>query len=298
MSHTIRLNKKSILQLLTDYLALTKPRVMSLLLFSAATGAFLGSGGVPNLYKLIAVLLGGALASGGASALNMWFEADLDRKMGRTKGRPVAQGRVRPRNALIYGLFLNLIAFTILSYYTTILAGILAMIGTLLYIGLYTILLKRSTVQNIVIGGAAGAIPPLVGYAAITNTLALNSWFLFLIVFLWTPPHFWALALMIRKDYSRVGIPMLPVVAGKRHTTLQILLYSLLVSIVSVLFSVVETKLNYLYFFGSVFLGVILVYYAFRLHLNAPKGFAWSLYRYSLLYLAGIFTLIMVDVSL
>jgi protoheme IX farnesyltransferase len=288
-------SRTGIVAIVGDYIALTKPRVMSLLLLTATTGIFAAERGVPSGMLILYVLLGGALASGGASALNMWFEEDLDRRMGRTKARPVALRRVTGRNAFIFGITLNIASFALLSLTTNFLAAGLAMVGTALYFGLYTVWLKRNTVHNIVIGGAAGAIPPLVGYAAVDGQLTLSAWYLFAIIFFWTPPHFWALALMIKSDYSRAGIPMLPVVHGDAQTKLQILLYSVLVVAVTVLYTVAESTLGVIYLTTSIALGVGLIYYAVRLYRGAPRGFAWSLYRYSLLYLALLFVAVMVD---
>lgn len=285
------------LSILGNYIALTKPRVMSLLLLTATTGMFAAERGVPSGSLIAYVLLGGALASGGASALNMWFEEDLDRRMGRTKARPVAQRKMNSRNAFIFGVSLNIASFLLLWLTANMLAAVLAMTGTVLYFGLYTVWLKRNTVHNIVIGGAAGAIPPLVGYAAVSGTLTLSSWYLFAIIFFWTPPHFWALALMLKNDYSRAGVPMLPVIHGDEQTKIQILLYSFLVAAISVLYTTADDALGYIYLTGSLVLGIGLIYYAMRLYRGAPRGFAWSLYRFSLLYLAALFVIIMVDVS-
>ena len=204
----------SMMTLLGDFIALTKPRVMSLLLVSAIAGAFLGAGSTPTLEVIFAVLIGGALASGGAASLNMAYEGKLDRRMGRTKNRPVAEGRISARTAIIYGIILNIISFVLLAMMTNVLAASLAIVGTILYFGLYTVILKQTTTQNIVLGGAAGAVPPLVGYAATTGTIDLAAWYMFIIVFFWTPPHFWALAIMIKDDYAKANIPMLPVVRG------------------------------------------------------------------------------------
>jgi protoheme IX farnesyltransferase len=270
---------------------------MSLLLLTATAGMFVGERGVPSAALIAVVLIGGALASGGASALNMWFEEDLDRRMGRTKARPVAEHRVSPRRALIFGISLNILSVVILTLWANALAAGLAMLGTVLYFGLYTVWLKRSTVHNIVIGGAAGAVPPLVGYAAVTGTLDLSAWYLFAIIFFWTPPHFWALAMMIKKDYAKAGVPMLPVIQGDERTKTQILLYSILVVAISILYTTADDSLGYIYLTGASVLGAGLLYYSVRLFWKAPRGFAWSLYRYSLLYLALLFTLAMVDAS-
>lgn len=297
MINTGQVERSGIRALLINYLALTKPRVMSLLLVTATTGMFVGQRGVPSVGLILAVLAGGALASGGASALNMWFEEDLDRRMGRTKARPVAEHRVSSRHALAFGITLNVLSVAVLVIWANTLAAGLAMLGTVLYFGLYTVWLKRSTVHNIVIGGAAGAVPPLVGYAAVTGTLDLTAWYLFAIIFFWTPPHFWALAIMIKNDYAKADIPMLPVVQGEERTRTQILLYSILVVAISVLYTAADASLGYVYLTGSSILGAGLLYYAIKLYWKAPRGFAWSLYRYSLLYLALLFVLAMVDAS-
>ena len=297
MITTTETERTSILATIGDYIALTKPRVMSLLLLTATTGMFAAERGVPSASLIAYVLIGGALASGGASALNMWFEEDLDRRMGRTKARPVAQRKMNSRNAFLFGVSLNIASFSLLWLTTNLLAAILAMTGTVLYFGLYTVWLKRNTVHNIVIGGAAGAIPPLVGYAAVSGTLTLSAWYLFAIIFFWTPPHFWALALMIKKDYSRAGVPMLPVVHGDEQTKIQILLYSVLTAVLSVLYTTADDSLGYIYLTGSIIFGIGLIYYAVRLYVGAPRGFAWSLYKFSLLYLAALFAFVMVDTS-
>lgn len=298
MIDTTRAGQHTLRELITDYVALTKPRVMSLLLVTAATGAVLGAGGMPGLLVLASVLVGGAMASGGASALNMWFEEDLDRRMGRTKARPVATGRVSPRHALVFGLVMNLGAFLVLTFGANILAASLAMLGTVLYFGLYTAWLKRSTVHNIVIGGSAGAVPPLVGYAATTGTLDLAAWYMFAIVFFWTPPHFWALALMIKDDYARAKVPMLPVVQGEETTRLQILLYSVLLSGLAIAFAVSTSKLGVIYVSGAAALSAWFVWEAVQLIRHKNKAAAWSMYRYSLLYLFLLFGLVMADASI
>src|SRR5438132_1130039 len=190
---------------LCDNVALTKPAIMSLLLVTALGGMFLAAGGVPPLHLLVATMIGGAFASGGASALNHYFDRDIDERMRRTSRRPIPGQRISPRVAIAVGVILNVIAFAVLALVANLLAAILAIVGTLFYILVYTLWLKRTTVQNIVIGGAAGAIPPLVGWAAITGSLDLSAWLLFAIIFFWTPAHFWALALLIRDDYERAG---------------------------------------------------------------------------------------------
>ncbi|MBN4064459.1 protoheme IX farnesyltransferase [Dehalococcoides mccartyi] len=287
--------RTSAMTLLGDFIALTKPRVMSLLLVSAVAGAFLGAGSTPTLEVVIAVLVGGALASGGAASLNMAYESELDKRMGRTKNRPVAEGRISALTAIIFGVVLNIVSFAILALMTNVLAAVLAIVGTIIYFGLYTVILKRTTTQNIVIGGAAGAVPPLVGYAAATGTLDLSAWYLFIIVFFWTPPHFWALAIMIKDDYAKANIPMLPVVKGVEYTTVQIMLYTIILSAVTILFGVVSDALGMIYMIGAVLLCLTFFWYAYKL-LKAPaRPAASSLYKYSLLFLALFFVLVMVD---
>jgi len=288
----------SVRAVMSDYIALTKPRVMSLLLVTALTGLVLAGRGLPGAALTLTVLVGGALASGGAGALNHWYEEDLDRRMGRTKSRPVATGRIPSRNALFFGLALNALSFTVLAVGANLLAASLAMAGTAVYFFVYTVWLKRTTPQNIVIGGAAGAIPPLVGWAAATGSLALPAWYLFAIIFFWTPPHFWALAIVIRDDYARAGVPMLPVVEGEARTRVQIVLYSVLLAGLAVLFVVADSALGLIYGVGAAVLSVGLVYYAVRLLRDGTKARAWALYRFSLLYLALLFVLVMVDGSI
>jgi protoheme IX farnesyltransferase len=268
---------------------------MSLLLVSAVAGAFLGAQSTPSLKIIIAVIIGGALASGGAASLNMAYESELDKKMGRTKNRPVAEGRIAFKTAVLFGIALNVGSFVILTLMANMLAAGLAIAGTLLYFGLYTVILKRTTTQNIVIGGAAGAVPPLVGYAASAGTVDLSAWYLFVIIFFWTPPHFWALAIMIKDDYARANIPMMPVVMGIKHTTKQILLYTAVLSVLTILFGFVSQTLGWIYTIGSASLNLILFWYAYRLFKSSDRLAATKLYKYSLLYLALFFLLVMID---
>lgn len=288
---------RTVLDTARDYIMLTKPRVMSLLLLTAVGGAFLAARQVPPWQYIVAVLLGGALASGGASALNMWYEEELDRKMHRTDKRPVAGGRISPTNALIFGVALNVAAFAIFYFMTNILAASLALAGSVIYVVLYTAILKRTTTQNIVIGGAAGAVPPLVGYAAVLGYLELEAWYLFAIVFFWTPPHFWALSLLIKDDYDRAGVPMLPVVAGEAATRFQILLYTIILLPIVTLYYMVTSKLGIVYLVSASILGVIFLALALKLYITKSRRDTSILYRYSLLYMALIFIAIMVDAA-
>ncbi len=277
-----------------DYVTLTKPRIMVLLLLTAVTGMFVGAEGVPPLGLLAATLVGLALACGGASALNHLLDADIDKHMRRTDRRPVAAGRVAPERALEFGLALSALSFVVLTSFVNVLAALLAVFGNLFYVLVYTRWLKRATPQNIVIGGAAGAIPAVVGWAAATGNLALPALFLFLIVFYWTPPHFWALALLIRREYEAARVPMLPVVRGDRSTALSILRYTvLLVGITLLPFLLGE--LGWLYLGAAVALGVgFLALSAWLLQDTTPAR-ARSVFSFSLTYLALLFVAMAVD---
>ncbi len=276
-----------------DYLTLTKPRIMSLLLVTGAAGMFVGAQGVPPLDLFVLTMTGLALACGGASALNHVLDRDIDRLMGsRTRERPVASGRVTPEQALEFGLFLSALSFALLASTVNLLTAVLALMGNLFYVVVYTRWLKRTTPQNIVIGGAAGAVPPLVGFAAATGNLTLPALWLFLIVFLWTPPHFWALALMIKDAYSAAGVPMLPVVRGDRETARQILLYSIGLVVFTV---VVGLWLGPVYTVAAVVLGGVFVALAELLRRELTRGRAQLLFHYSLLYLALLFAAAAVD---
>lgn len=276
-----------------DYLTLTKPSIMVLLLLTGAAGMFVGAEGVPPLDLLAVTMLGLALACGGASALNHVLDRDIDQLMGsRTKSRPVASGRVTPEQAIEFGVFLSAVSFALLASAVNLLTAALALFGNLFYVVVYTRWLKRSTPQNIVIGGAAGAVPPVVGYAAATGSLALPALWLFLIVFLWTPPHFWALALMIKSAYANAGIPMLPVVRGERETARQILLYSVGMVAFTV---VVGLWLGPLYTLAAVGLGAIFLALAVLLRRELSRARARLLFSYSLLYLALLFVAAALD---
>jgi heme o synthase len=281
-----------------DYVTLTKPRIMSLLLTTGLAGIFVGAGGIPRLGLVAAAMAGLALACGGASALNHVLDEDIDRLMGkRTERRPVAAGRVPAPRALEFGLALSAFSFVLLASLVNVLAAVLALAGNLFYVLVYTRWLKRSTPQNIVIGGAAGAIPPLVGYAAATGDLTLAALFLFGLVFLWTPPHFWALALLIRRDYAAAGVPMLPVVRGERETTRQIVLYSLVLVAFSLL-PVTWGQFGPTYVVVAALLGAWFLELARRLRQETTPRRAAALFHYSLLYLALLFAAMALDVAI
>ena len=276
-----------------DYITLTKPRIMSLLLLTGAAGMFVGAGGWPGGVELATMLAGLALACGGASALNHVIDRDIDRLMGsRTAARPVASGRVPAPRALEFGLVLSALSFALLASTVNVLTALLALVGNLFYVVVYTGYLKRSTDQNIVIGGAAGAVPPLVGYAAATGSHALPALWLFLIVFLWTPPHFRALALMIKEHYAAANVPMLPGTRGDAETTRQILLYS---AVLVAFTLVVGLWLGPLYTVAAAALGAYLLFLAHRLRADASKRNAVLLFHYSLAYLALLFVAAAID---
>jgi protoheme IX farnesyltransferase len=277
-----------------DYVALTKPRIMTLLLLTGLCGMVVGAGGWPAT-SLVAVTMGGlALACGGASALNHVLDQDIDRAMQRTSSRPVAAQRVPAEYALEFGLALSALSFVLLASFVNVLTAVLALVGNLFYVLVYTRWLKRSTPQNIVIGGAAGAVPPLVGWAAATGDLTVPALFLFLIVFFWTPPHFWALALLIRRDYEAARIPMLPVVRGERATTRQILAYSLALVPITLLPFFWHT-VGVLYLVCAVVLGAALVALAWRLMHRTSPARARLLFHFSLAYLALLFVAMALD---
>ena len=270
-----------------DYTELTKPRIIVLLLITTAGSMWIASEGKVDLFLLFITVLGGAIAAASANAINCLYDRDIDAKMERTSWRPLPSGRIQPINALIFAIALAIISFTMLTVYANLLAACLAMSGIATYVGVYTIWLKRSSTQNIVIGGAAGAIPPLVGWAAVTGELSWSAWVLFAIIFVWTPPHFWALALMIRDEYAKVGVPMLPVVKGAEVTANQILLYTLLLIPVSLLLVFPCNVMGLVYAVSAIGLGVAFIYKAMQL-LNEPsdRNVARSVFKYSILYLA------------
>jgi heme o synthase len=278
-----------------DYVALTKPRIMSLLLLTGFCGMIVGARGWPGTGLAAAAMGGLALACGGASALNHVLDRDIDPLMGkRTASRPVAAGRVAPSRALEFGLALSAFSFVLLASATNVLTAVLALVGNLFYVLVYTRWLKRSTPQNIVIGGAAGAVPPLVGWAAATGDVTVPALFLFLIVFFWTPPHFWALALLIRDEYAAAKVPMLPVVRGERATTRQIVLYSLFLVALTLLPFFWHT-LGLVYLVSALLLGGLFVGLALALRRDASRRRAVLLFHYSLLYLALLFVAMAVD---
>jgi len=282
-------------QVVADYVEMTKPKVQSLLIFTTVTTMYVA--GDPSLGLVLLTCLGGYLSAGGAGVINHWYDRDIDAAMERTADRPVASGRVSPRAALIYGIALAALAFVVLAVGVNMLAAVLSLSGFLGYVFVYTVWLKRSTPQNIVIGGAAGAVPPLVGWAATTGSLSWTALYLFAIVFYWTPPHFWALSLLMKDEYAKVGVPMMPVVRGERETRKQILLYSLLLYAITQL-PFCAGGFGVPYLVASVVLGGVFIYFAYRLYRDPSRPAALRLYLYSLLYLALLFGAMVVDARL
>ena len=278
-----------------DYLQMTKPKVQSLLLFTTVTTMYVA--GDPSLGLVALTCLGGALSAGGAGAINHALDRNIDAIMKRTASRPVPSGRVSPRAAIVYGVLLGCASFALLSLTVNALAAVLAMSGLLGYVLVYTLWLKRRTPQNIVIGGAAGAVPPLVAWAAVTGELAGTPLYLFAIVFFWTPPHFWSLSLLMKDEYARAGVPMLPVVRGEAETRRQILLYTVLLYAVTQL-PFCAGAFGATYLVCSVVLGAGFIFGAWRLTRQPERRTALRLYLYSLAYLALLFGAMVADARL
>ena len=286
---------------LADYVALTKPPIILLLLVTALGGMFLAAEGVPPLRVTLFLMLGGAAAAGGASAINHYLDRDIDSLMVRTRRRPLPQRRISPPRALVMGVLLNVFAFALLAAMVNLLSAALTLSGTLFYVFIYTWWLKRATPQNIVIGGAAGAVPPLAGWAAVTGGVDVPALWLFAIVFFWTPPHFWALALIMREDYSRAGIPMMPVVKGVAATQRSILAYTLVVVATSLLLGT-SGAVGWVYLSVTAVLGTFFLYLAWTLLPGSPGGEKRvgllrerRLYLYSLAYLFLLFFSVVAD---
>jgi protoheme IX farnesyltransferase len=282
-------------QLLADYVDLTKPKVQSLLLLT--TVATMEVAGHPSVSLIARTCAGGYLSAGGAGAVNHYWDRDIDARMRRTATRPIPSGRVSPRAALIFGFTMATLSFLLLSLTVNLLAASLALAGFVGYVGVYTIWLKRRTPHNIVIGGAAGAVPPLVGWAATRGSLSWTAIYLFAIVFYWTPPHFWALSLLMKDEYAKVGVPMMPVVRGESETRRQILLYSLLLYAVTQL-PFCAGAFGGIYLAGSIVLGLGFLACAAVLYRRADRRAALRLYLYSMLYLALLFGIMVLDAKL
>ena len=292
--HLRHARERSLIAHLRDYLALTKPRIISLLLVTTVAAMFVADPSGPSLATILWTMLGGYLAAGGAGAINHYIDRDRDARMARTRGRPLVAGRIEPLRGLAFGVALGALATVQLALTVNALSAMLALSGLLGYVFVYTVWLKPLTPQNIVIGGAAGAVPPLVGWAAATGGLAIEALYPFGIVFLWTPPHFWALSLLIKDDYVRIGVPMLPVVRGERFTRRQIVVYSLIL-VAFTLLPVATGFLGSLYTVSATLLGAGFIALALRLARHPSRPAALRLYLSSLAYLALLFCAMAVD---
>ena len=283
-----------------DYLTLTKPKVISLLLLTTVAAMFIAARGFPGWWPLLGMLLGGYMSAGAAGVYNMIYDRDIDQRMKRTAKRPTVTATISVRHALMFAISLTLLSFVVIALSSNLLAALLSWAGIAFYVIIYTMWLKRSTWQNIVIGGAAGAIPPLVGWAAVTGELSLLAWCLFAVVFLWTPVHFWALALMIKDDYQAVGVPMAPAVIGDRATVLQMVMYMLLTIVLTIIpFALHEFSLVYLV--AALLLNALLLLRVLGLYRvvaageRVDKHTALPVYKFSMLYLALLFLAMSLD---
>jgi heme o synthase len=281
-------------QTVRDYIALTKPRVVVLLEIVTVFAMVMAARGWPSTALVAATVTGGWLAAGGAHAINCWFDRDIDASMGRTRARPIPAGRIQPGSALAFGVVLGVLAFALLALAVNLLAAALAIGGLLFYVFVYTMWLKRSSMQNIVVGGAAGAFPPLVGWAAVQGRLTLTALFLFAVVFYWTPPHFWALALLIRRDYASASVPMLPVIVGERETRRQILLYTVVLVLVTIM-PVLVHSFGYIYLVGAGILDAVFLGAAVAAVRDPSARAARRVFYYSMLYLALLFAVMAID---
>jgi len=285
----------SVVERVSAYVALTKPRIIELLLITTLPTMILAERGLPGVWLMVATLLGGALAAGGANAINMYVDRDIDKLMHRTAKRPLVTGVIAPRNALIFAISLEIVAFVELWAWVNLLSAVLAVSATLFYVFVYTLWLKRTSKQNIVIGGAAGAMPVLVGWAAVTNSLAWAPLVLFGVIFLWTPPHFWALAVKYKDDYEAAHVPMMPVVATFRRTATEIIAYTVaMVALTLVLAPVAH--LGAVYVVSAAVLGLGFVVMAVRLWIQATPKASMQLFSYSITYLTLLFVMMAVDV--
>jgi protoheme IX farnesyltransferase len=282
-------------QTIGNYINLIKPHVTVLLLGITVATMAIAKQSFPSLWLVLATLLGGVTAAGSANCLNCFIDRDIDQIMGRTQRRSLPAGKVQPRQALIFGIILGIVSFIIFSVFVNLLSAALSFGAILFYVFVYTLGLKRSTAQNIVIGGAAGAVPVLVGWAAVTNSITLPAIWLFAIIFYWTPPHFWALALLIEKDYEKAHVPMLPVLMGAKETRKQIFLYTLVLVAVTLILFILPRMMGYFYLFGALILGIIMIYMAARLMHDQSKERARSMFWYSNCYLAAIFAIMVID---
>ena len=277
------------------YVALTKPRIIELLLVTTVPVMVVADQGVPPLWLMAAAVIGGTLAAGGANAINMYVDRDIDSVMERTQGRPLVTGAVTPRNALVFAVTIEVVAFVFLWQVVNLLSAVLAVSGCLYYVFIYTLWLKRSSRQNIVIGGAAGAVPVLVGWSAVTDTVSISAIVLFGVIFFWTPPHFWALAIKYKDDYARADVPMLPSVASHRQTTDQILAYTVVVWALTLLFGV-TAEMGLLYWATAIVLGAVFTWMAVDLRRTESPARAIRVFTFSITYITVLFGVMALDV--
>ena len=280
---------------LAGYIALTKPRIIELLLVTTVPTMFVAERGVPSVWLMVATVVGGALAAGGANAMNMVIDLDIDRVMERTRDRPLVTGAVGSKGAMVFAVSLEVVAFAWLVATVNLLSAALAVSATIFYVFVYSMWLKRTSTTNIVVGGAAGAVPVLVGWSAVTGSLDWPPIVLFLVVFYWTPPHFWALAIRYRDDYAAAGVPMLPVVAGPRATAHRIVGYTVILVVVTVVFSPVA-EMGVVYLVAALVLGAVFIALALALRADPDERRAMRLFHYSITYLTLLFGAMVVDV--
>lgn len=278
---------------INDYIALTKPGIMALLLFTTLGAMLVAAQAVPNFWLILVALGGGWMVAGGANVYNCWYDRDIDAIMPRTRKRGTANGRISPLNAFLWATFLTVGGFLLLGFGANWTAAWIGLAGNFYYVVIYTMILKRRTSQNIVIGGAAGAMPPLVGWAAVTGSIAAPAWILFALIFYWTPPHFWSLALLKQGEYGRVGVPMLPNVNGEEDTRKQIVLYTIMMVAVSLLLQ--PFGMGWIYLVSAIALGGWFLKLALQLLMNPTKALARKTFFFSIWYLAGIFLAMSID---
>ena len=297
---TTTAQKHTSVEVIKGYVALTKPRIIELLLVTTIPTMVVAANGIPGIWLMVTTLIGGTLAAGGANTFNMVYDRDIDAIMERTKKRPLVTDVMTPRAATIFACVLELLSFALLAWRVNFLSAWLAMGATAFYVFIYTIWLKRRSKQNIVIGGAAGAVPVLIGWAAVQNNVTWTPILLFVIIFIWTPPHFWALAVRYRDDYAAANVPMMPVVASLRRTTLEILVYSVIMWALTMLVGP-AAHLGWVYALSATLLGGMFTFYAFKLFLHAREdkadvNEAMRLFHFSITYLTGLFVMMAVDV--
>lgn len=287
--------RRSGVKVVGSYVALMKPRIIELLLITTVPAMIVAKGGIPSVWLVLLTLVGGTLSAGGANAVNMWADRDIDSLMKRTQKRPLVTGEVNPSAALVFAVSLEVVAFAELALFVNLLSAALSLGAALFYIFVYTLWLKRSSTQNIVIGGAAGAAPVLVGWAAVSNSISWAPVLMFLVIFLWTPPHFWALAFRYKDDYSRANVPMLPSVASPKKTATQIVIYTFVLWVVTLMLAPVA-HLGVIYWLAALILGGVFLAYAIRLYRESSPKLAMRVFSFSISYLTLLFLAMGIDI--